>query len=106
MILVAVRVIDRGDSSLPSVVATGIRDEHALGPLNPKPIIVDQDFDRVSPELPVDIDAKVAEPNLALSAHGTSDVAEAEDAPQAADAYRSPLGIAEHHLGGQIVAPS
>ena len=106
MALVAWRMIDRGDPSLPGVVATGRRDEQALGPLHPQPIVIDQDLDRVSPELPVDIDANVAEPNLALSAHGTGDLAEAEDAPQAADAHWSPLGMAEPHLGRQRVDPA
>jgi hypothetical protein len=106
MVWVAWRVIDGGDPSLPGVIATGVDHEHVLGPLNPKPILIDQDLDRVSPELLVDVDAKGVAANLPLSAPRAGDVAEAEDARQTARVHRPAPGIAESHRWRQRGDPA
>jgi hypothetical protein len=74
MVWVAWRVIDGGDPSLPGVIATGVDHEHVLGPLNPKPILIDQDLDRVSPELLVDVDGPDSRSSVPIGRDWTADV--------------------------------
>jgi hypothetical protein len=52
MVLVALRVIYGGDSSLPDVVATGIRGEQTLGLLDPHGVILDQHLNGLSRDKP------------------------------------------------------
>jgi hypothetical protein len=106
MVLVALRTIDDRDPLLLGVIATGVGHEHVLGPLNPEHIIIDQDLDRVSPELPIDVDAKVVEANVAMSAHATGDVAEAEDPPETGRLDTAPPGVAQDDLRRHIVNPA
>jgi hypothetical protein len=106
MVLVALRTIDGRDPLLLGVIATGVGHEHVLGPLNPEHIIIDQDLDRVSPELPIDVDAKVVEANVAMSAHATGDVAEAEDPPETGRLDTAPPGVAQDDLRRHIVNPA
>jgi hypothetical protein len=64
-----------------------------------------QNFNRLARESVIHIQANVVEPNVALRPHLARQLAEAEDPPEARGFDGAAAGIAQNHLGGQVVDP-
>ena len=76
-----------------------------LGLLDPHRLIIDQHVESLPPQALIHIDPKIVEPNLAMLADLARELAEPEDAPEAAGLDQAALGIPEHDLWRQIVQP-
>src|SRR5215204_2811525 len=75
-ILLAALRVDCDDPALCGIVETRIEHEKLLRLLDVHGVIVDQHLDRLGPESPIHIEAKVVEPNLPILADLAGQLAE------------------------------
>jgi hypothetical protein len=61
--------------------------------LDPYGIVIDQHLHRLAPQPRIDIEPEVVEPNVARLPDQAGQLAEAEEAPQAARIDQAPFGV-------------
>jgi hypothetical protein len=94
------------DPTLPGFIDAGVRDQEVISVLDPHGLVIDQYLHGLSPEPGINIEPEVMEPNVARLSDQAGQLAEAEEAPQAAGIDHASLGTPQDDLRGEIVDPA
>jgi hypothetical protein len=97
-VLLTTVAIDGRDPPPYGVRDTRRRHQEVFRLLDSQGLIIDQPFDGLSPEPPIDIEAEIVQPNLSILAYRPGALSEPEDALEAGGLDGSPMRLAQDHL--------